>query len=63
MKFFSGLNWEIETINGGEKMYYEKYARIRVNTDYDIPLNKPLKFPSLTMIIRCVFQEGEKLYL
>ena len=44
-------------------MYYEKYARIRVNTDYDIPLNKPLKFPSLTMIIRCIFQEGEKLYL
>ena len=39
---FSGLNWETETINGGEKMYYEKYARIRVNTDYDIPLNKPL---------------------
>ena len=43
-------------------MYYEKnYARISVNTDDDVPLNKQLKFPTLTIIIRCVFQKGEKL--
>ena len=54
---------EFETINGGKELIYEKsYARIRVNTDDDIPLNKPLKFQTLTIIIRCVFQEGEKLY-
>ena len=40
----------------------KNYARIRVNTDDDVPLNKPLKLPTLTIIIRCVFQEGEKLY-
>ena len=47
-----------------EKSYFIKknYARIGVNTDDDVPLNKPLKFPTLTIIIRCVFQEGEKLY-
>ena len=33
-----------------------------VNTDDDLPLNKPLKFPTLTIIIRCVLQKGEKLY-
>ena len=44
-------------------MFYEKnYARIGVNTDDNLPLNKSLKFPTLTIIIRCVFQEGEKLY-
>ena len=60
---FSGIKKEIETINGGKKLIYEKnYARIGVNTDDDVPLNKPLKFPTLTIIIRCVFQEGEKLY-
>ena len=60
---FSGIKSEIETINSGEKMYYEKnYARIGVNTDDDIPLNKQLKFPSLTIIIRCIFQNGKKLY-
>ena len=43
-------------------MYYEKsYARISVNTDYDVPLNKQLKFQTLTIIIRCVFQKDEEL--
>ena len=60
---FSGIKSEIKTINGGKELFYEKnYARIGVNTDDDLPLNKPLKFPTLTIIIRCVFQEGEKLY-
>ena len=60
---FSGIKKEIETINGGKELFYEKnYARIGVNTDDDVPLNKPLKFPTLTIIIRCIFQEGEKLY-
>ena len=44
-------------------MYYEKnYAKIGVNTDDDIPLNKPLKFTSLTIIIRYIFRNGKKLY-
>ena len=60
---FSGIKKEIETINGGKELVYEKnYARIGVNTDDDIPLNKQLKFPTLTVIIRCVFLEGEKPY-
>ena len=43
-------------------MYYEKnYARTGVNTDDDIPLNKQLKFPSLTIIIRCIFQNSKRL--
>ena len=48
-----------------EKSYLIKknYARIGVNTDNDVPLNKPLKFPTLTIIKKvCVFQEGEKLH-
>ena len=60
---FSGIISEIKTINGGKELFYEKnYARIGVNTDDDIPLNKELKFPMLTIIIRCVFQEGTILY-
>ena len=44
-------------------MFYEKnYARIGINTEYDLPLNKQLKFPALTIIIRCVLQKYEKLY-
>ena len=60
---FSGIRSEIKTLNGGKELFYEKnYARIGINTDDDLPLNKPLKFPTLAIIIRCVFQEGEKLY-
>ena len=56
---FSQIKSEIETINSGKKLFYEKnYARIGVNTDDDVPLNKPLKFQTLTVTVRCVFQKG-----
>ena len=61
---FSGIKSEIETINGGKEMFYEKnYGRIGVNTDDNLPLNKKLKLPTSTIIIRCVFEESGKLYL
>ena len=60
----SGIKSEIKTINSGEEMHYEKhYAKIGVNADDDTPLNKPIKFSLLTIIIRCIFQNGKKLYL
>ena len=56
----SGIRSEIKTL---KKLFYKKsHAKIGINTDDDLPLNKPLKFPTLTIIIRYVFQEGEKLY-
>ena len=59
----SGIRSEIETLNGGKELFYEEnYARIRINTNDDLPLNKQLKFPTLIIIIRCVLQEGKKLY-
>ena len=60
---WSGIRLEIKTLNGGKELFYEKtHAKIRIGTDDDLSLNKPLKFPTPTIIIRCVFQEGEKLY-
>ena len=60
---FSGIKKKIETINSGKELIYEKnYARIGVNTDDDVPLNKLLKFPTLTIIIRRISQNGKKLY-
>ena len=59
---FSGIKKEIETINDGKELIYEKdYTEIRVNADDDVPLNKQLKFPTLTIIIRCIFQKGKEL--
>ena len=45
---FSGIRSEFKTLNDGKELFYEKnYARIGVTTDDDLPLNKPLKFPTL----------------
>ena len=61
---FSGIIPEIKTLNGGKELFYEKdYARIGLNTEDDLPLNKPLKSPTLTIIVRCVLQKSENLYL
>ena len=59
----SGIRSEIKTLNGGKELLYKKnYARTGINTDHDLSWNTPLKFTTLAIIIRCVFQEGEKLY-
>ena len=58
---FSGIKKEIETINGGKELVYEKnYDKIDVDAN-DVPLYKPLKFQTLLIVIRCVFQIDNKL--
>ena len=48
----SGIRSEIK-INGGKESFYKKNcAKIAINTDDDLSLNKPLKFVTLTIIIR-----------
>ena len=60
---FSKIKSEIKIVNGGKELFYEKdHARISVNTDDDLPLNKLLKLPMLIIIIRFVFQKGEELH-
>ena len=36
--------------------------KIKFNSDDDLPLNKPLKFHIMAIIIRSVFEEGGKLH-
>ena len=33
--------------------------KIEFNSDDDLPLNKPLKFHAMTIIIRSVFEDGK----
>ena len=62
-EYFSGIRSKIKTLNGVKELFQKKnYTRIGINTDDNSPLNKPLKFTTLTIIIRCIFQEGTKLY-
>ena len=37
--------------------------KIKFNSDDNLPLNKPLKFHNMTIIIKSVFEEDDKLYL
>ena len=36
--------------------------KIKFNSDDDLPLNKPLQFHMITIIMRSVFEEDGKLY-
>ena len=52
---------EIETINGGKTGKYGKdIIKIKLDTGYDLPLSKPLKFPTMTIVDRSVFEEDGK---
>ena len=59
-----GIKNEIKTVNSGKENFCEKdYMKIKFNSDDHLPLNKPLKFHAMTIIIRSVFEEYSKLYL
>ena len=45
-----------------KKDYGKGYMKIQFNSDDDLPLNKPLKFHAMTIIIRSLFEEDGKLY-
>ena len=58
-----GMESKTKSINGGKENDYEKnYMKNKFNSDDDLPLNKPLKFHNMTIIIRSVFEEDGKLH-
>ena len=59
---WNGIKNKIEAISSGECDYEKDYMKIKFNCDYNLPLNKPLKFHMMTIIIRSVFDEDGKLY-
>ena len=42
--------------------YAKDYTKSKFSSDDDLPLNKPIKFILMTITIRCVFKEDNKLY-
>ena len=59
----NGNKNKIKAINGSEENDYRKdYIKIKFNSDDDFPLNKPLNFHAMTIIIRSVFEEDCRLY-
>ena len=60
---WSGIKDQIEKINGRKSGEYEKnYMKIKFNSDDDLTLNKQLKFLSIAIIVRNVFEEDGEYY-
>ena len=51
---FNGVNDWLE--------YSKDYIKIKFSSDDNLPLNRSLKFYNMTVTIRCVFSEDNKLY-
>ena len=59
---FNGLIDKIKKIDDDWLEYTKDYMKIKFNSDDILPLNKPLKFYQMTITIRCVISEDNKLY-
>ena len=54
---WSGIKDQIEKINNGKLEEHENYyMKIKFNSDYNLPLKKQLKFFSVAIIVRSVFE-------
>ena len=45
---WNGIKNKIEEVSSDERDYEKDYMKIKFNFDDDLPLNKPLKFHSMT---------------
>ena len=66
---WNGIKHKIKETNVSEYDYEKDFMKTKFNShddddddDDDLPLNKPLKFHAMTIIIRSVFEEDGKLY-
>ena len=59
---WDGIKDKIKEVSSGECDYEKDYMKIKFNSDDNLPLNKPLTFHNMTIIIRSVFEENGKLY-
>ena len=59
---FNGIRDKIKEVSSVECDYQKDYMKIKFNSDDNLPLNKPLKFHNMTITIRSVFEDDDKLY-
>ena len=60
---WNGIKDCIEKINDDKSGEYDKdYMKIKFNSGDDIPLNKQLNFPTITVIIGNIFEKDGKYY-
>ena len=56
------IKYLIGKITENSDDYDEKYMKIKFDTDNKLTLNKVIKFPIITIVLRAVFHENNKYY-
>ena len=59
---FSGIKHHIEKVDNVDVNYNTGYDKIKFLSDALLPLNKLIYFPTLTVVIRCVFLKNGVFY-
>ena len=54
---WNGIRDKIKEVSSGECDYEKDSMKIKFNSEDDLPLNKPLKFHNMTIIVRSVSEE------
>ena len=52
----------IRSITKNSDDYDEKYMKIKFNSDDELPLNKTIEIPTITIVVRAIFLENNKYY-
>ena len=61
-QMFAGIKYHIEKISGKKVNYDSEFDKIKFITNDSLPLGKLIYFPTLTVVIRCVFKQGDLFY-
>ena len=52
------IRYLIRIITKSSDNYEEKYMKIKFNSNDELPLNKTIEIPSMTIVVRAVFDEN-----
>ena len=52
----------IRSISTNSDDYDEKYMKIKFNSDNELPLNKTIEIPTMTVVVRAIFLKNNKYY-
>ena len=50
------------TKNSDDYDYDEKYIKIKFDSGDELPLNKTIEIPTITIVVRAIFLENNKYY-
>ena len=59
-KLWSKVKDLIRSVTKNSDNYDKKYMKIKFDSDNNLPLNKTIEIPIMTIVVRAVFHENNK---